>query len=118
MTNNRFTDLVHSILTEAAETLVAKGKDYAQVKDDRLINFKRRAIQLAKAPTEVLLNDMSKHFDSVCQAVQARPLNPSTTTEPLRGRIIDIINYNILLLALLEDINDTGRPEPTTAEGD
>lgn len=100
-----FETLTYNTMNKCADILTAKGKDYSQGIDDRLCNFKSRATLLSKSPAEVLLNDLSKHFDSIVMAVIANPYNPSTQTEPLDERIHDAINYLILLKALLSEVN-------------
>lgn len=113
MTTQDFNYYVNQTLTQIGNLLSGKGKDYSQVEDDRFINFHRRADMLNKSEFEVIINDMSKHFDSLCQAIIANPTDPETITEPLEGRIDDIIGYSLLIKGMLKARRDRQKDTET-----
>jgi len=91
---------------ECLETLLKKGKDYSS-SEDCLSNFKRNAERLGLTKYQVWLVYFMKHVDSICNAVKSNPDNPQVESEPLEGRITDIINYALILEALITE----DRPE-------
>ena len=87
---------------ECLKVLLAKGKDYAG-KEDSLANFKRNAERLGLSKYQVWATYFNKHIDSVNNAIKYNPINPQVESEPLTERIIDIINYAVILEALLSE---------------
>lgn len=102
MTIERRLEIANEIFLECLDTLARKGNSYAGNKDT-LANFKRNAERLGLTPFQVLSVYWNKHVDSINNAIQQSPDYPVDTTEGLRGRVIDNINYSLLLLCLLED---------------
>jgi len=68
---------------------------------DWLENFNVIATILGVAPREVLLVYLMKHITSICKNTSLR--------EPMRGRIIDAMNY-LRLLALMEHLEAANGP--------
>ena len=107
MTNEEFEKLSADLMAECLATLNKKGPEYSGT-DDRLANFKRIAEEEQTDPITVGRIYQRKHIDAVNTFVktlqekgyQAASINLS---EPIKGRIVDIINYYILLYALIEE---------------
>lgn len=105
MDQKTFDKLVVSTLADCKNLLVSKGAEYAGP-TDRLGNFKRGAATTGVQPETVAFVYMSKHFDSVATFVRHTETNDGdypTTSEPIGGRLDDLINYCILLKALIAD---------------
>lgn len=99
-----FESLVERIRKETTELLVVKGREYAG-DADRLANFKRGAALTGVDPLTVLFIYMSKHYDALATYVrdnQAGETMP-VLSEPITGRIADLINYCVLAWALIEE---------------
>ena len=94
--------LAQDIFKECLEVLEKKGKDYSG-SDDCLSNFKRNAERLGLTKYQIMLVYMAKHFDSICNAIKADPESPKAESEPIRGRIVDLINYAVIFYALMEE---------------
>ena len=94
--------LIHELFAECLEISEAKGKDYSGT-EDALANFKRGAERLGMTPFQVWAVYFSKHIDSVMNSIKVNPKYPQVESEPIRGRIIDIIVYATCLEALMQD---------------
>ena len=75
-----------------------KGHDYAG-DDDALANFKRHATELGLTPEQVWSVYASKHWDAVMTYVR----EGSVASEPIEGRLHDVILYSFLLLGLVRE---------------
>ena len=98
-------DFFDTLSHDCDRIMLQARREYAS-DEDPLQNFTQRAACLGLTPRQVLLSDMLKHVISMCKGVSLR--------EPMRGRIIDAINY-MRLLALMDRLI----PEsPCSPEGD
>lgn len=103
MRQEKFDLIVGKTIDEIRRLLVVKGGEYAG-DDDRLANFKRGAELTNCTPLQVALIYLSKHYDAISTYVRdeaAGTLRPRS--EPITGRLDDIINYCILMKALIEE---------------
>lgn len=95
--------LVNQTFADIKRLLVVKGGEYANA-EDRLANFKRGAGLTGCTPLQVLFIYMSKHYDAVASFAQtsakgeARP-----SSEPIEGRLDDLINYCLLAKGLIAE---------------
>lgn len=100
MNQDQFTKLVDDTFTDCRNLLVVKGGEYAG-SEDRLANFKRGAALTGCTPEQVLLVYLSKHYDSYCTYVKTKAEgNVRQSSEPITGRLDDLINYCLLAKAL------------------
>lgn len=108
MDQSQFEKMVDSTLQECRNLLITKGMEYAG-KEDRLANFKRGAQLTGCTPLQVGMIYLSKHYDALATYVSdAAAKQGRTCTEPVTGRIDDLINYCLLMKALiLEDAPNT-----------
>lgn len=85
-----------------------KGQEYANDDSDQLANFKRIANNLGVDPYVPLMTYMTKHWDSINNFVNcAVNKKEYTSSEPIEGRVDDLILYGILLKCLItENKND------------
>lgn len=106
MNQDQFTKLVDDTFTDCRNLLVVKGGEYAG-SDDRLANFKRGAALTGCTPEQVLLVYLSKHYDSYCTYVKTKAAgNVRASSEPITGRLDDLINYCLLAKALFCEAGD------------
>lgn len=82
-------------LSHDCDTIMLQARQEYASDEEPLQNFFRRATCLGLSPRQVLLSDMLKHVLSMCKGVSLR--------EPMRGRVIDAINY-MRLLALMDKL--------------
>lgn len=81
----------------------AKGKDYAG-DEDALANFKQDRDRIQKiAERSPHLLKWYVYFDKHLQALFSFLENGDVASEPIEGRIHDLIVYEFLLLGLIED---------------
>lgn len=92
------TDLLASCLL----LLKDKGEAYSG-KEDVLNNFKENGKKLGLSKYQIWAVYANKHIDSINNAIKYNPNKPIDKTEGLRGRIIDAINYLIILESLLQE---------------
>ena len=99
MKTQEFNELLEERLKKIKETLGAKAVEYA-FNNDRLHNFKVAAQLSDNTPTHALWGMAMKHLVSVVDLVTGRLENKRKNIDEKIG---DMINYLILLEALLED---------------
>lgn len=87
------------LLSKSADLLISKGSEYAG-SEDRLSNFKRGAAATGVSQATVAFIYLTKHLDAVASYLRdpSRPLS-----EPIEGRLCDLLNYVILLAAILHE---------------
>jgi hypothetical protein len=103
MNQKDFDEVVRETVTATAELLIAKGREYAGG-GDRLANFKRGASLTGTTPLQVLFVYMSKHYDSLANYVKKDAEGfEQKLSEPIEGRLHDLINYCLLAKALIKE---------------
>lgn len=107
MTFEEYKKYWDGLIAEAWTIQTTKGVDYAG-REDKLANFKKRAAASGISPLQVLSIYMGKHLDSIESFIREGKLE----SEPIRGRIIDAINY----LSFIEPLySETSGIAPTRA---
>ena len=101
MNQEDFALLVQETITSTARLLIIKGEEYAG-SEDRLANFKRGAALTGATPLQVAFIYASKHYDALATFCRkdARA-QVQQLSEPIEGRLDDLINYCILMKALI-----------------
>ena len=79
-----------------------KGSAYSGTNDANS-NFKRNAERLGASKYQILMIYLNKHYDGVMNAIKDNPYTPVEKTESMHGRIVDIINYLVILDSLLKE---------------
>jgi hypothetical protein len=106
MNTEELGNLVSSTVAEINRLLVVKGGEYAG-SDDRLGNFKRGSARVGVHSLQILWIYAAKHIDSIETYIRDtaggidRP-----RSEPIAGRLDDLINYCILAKALIQEIEN------------
>jgi hypothetical protein len=109
MTREDLNNLSKKLIEKALAISQSKGREYAGNENDALGNFKRGAVNVGVNPETVLFIYLSKHIDSLntfvkdLEGVKDLALVEGKLSEPIAGRIIDVINYCLLLNGLLEE---------------
>lgn len=88
-----------SMLRECCSILEVKGEDYRIGSVDKLANFSRAAEMFGLTPEQVLGVYLYKHFAAVFNYIKS---DGQSESEPIRGRIADVINYMLLLSKMVE----------------
>ena len=101
MTTERFNEVVKEQLERIEKLLVKKQSEY-NLDTDRLSVFKHGASMSKETPEQVLYGFLLKHLISQADMIST---GEKYTKELWLEKITDIMNYNILLLGLLEDDN-------------
>jgi len=83
---------------DCLEVLSHKGRSYSTRKDE-LQNFKDLGCLLQLDPKYVCAVYLMKHIYSILSIVRGEKLD----TEGIHGRVLDAINYLVLLYALFEE---------------
>ena len=105
---------VLSVIDETFESIQnifsSKGREYANDEKDQLMNFKRQGTELGVPPELILNVYLSKHIDSVrnfIKVLNAEGFDKAVAnleqSEPIDGRINDIILYSFLLKCLISE---------------
>jgi len=96
-----FDKVVQATVYNIQELLKHKGREYAG-SDDRLANFKRGAELTGCTPLQVAFVYLSKHYDAVSTFVKDNATGVvRQRMESIDGRLDDMINYCLLLKALV-----------------
>lgn len=98
MTELDFLKFRDNLLADAFNITMAKGKDYTKGSEDVLRNFKETGSDLGIEPLKVWGIFAKKHWDAIVAYLKGK-----TESEPIRGRIIDLINYLVLLECLIAE---------------
>jgi len=98
MKSGKFYELTEQFFNECMEIMKSKGESYSGI-EDKLGNFKRVAKNLAMRPEQVWFVYFSKHFDALSSYMRGE----YSDSEPIKGRIMDMINYLFLLHGLIQE---------------
>jgi hypothetical protein len=90
--------IIESLLYEAEQLRVRKGNDYSG-KEDVNSNFHRLAKKLNLKPETILWVYLTKHLDSIETYIREGKLE----SEPIENRIIDSVNYLLILQSLIKE---------------
>lgn len=107
-----FNVVVQDTIASIENLLRVKGGEYAG-SEDRLANFKRGQLRTGAHPYQVLWIYLSKHIDSVETYIKDTAAGITRErSEPIDGRLDDIINYCLLMKALVKETqqNEMIRP--------
>ena len=96
MEAQKFYDLTKNFLDECMEIMKSKGMAYSGT-NDKFGNFKRVAKNLCMSPEQVWFVYFSKHFDALSAYIRGE----YSDSEPIKGRIMDMVNYLLLLNGLI-----------------
>lgn len=104
MNNTQFLQLTEMTFSRIKELTNTKGREYSG-DEDRCSNFKEEAELNGVDPRVVLMIYMGKHVASVRQYVKDKQQGiERELSEPIEGRLDDMILYCILLKALIRDL--------------
>ena len=103
MNQSEFDVVVKKTVESIQQLLAVKGGEYAG-SEDRLANFKRGAQLTGTTPLQVLFIYMAKHYDAISTYVKTTSQGKAPVlSEPIEGRLDDLINYAILAKALIAE---------------
>lgn len=95
MKNKEREDIFDDILKEAKDLREKKGYDYSGIEDVNR-NFKDGAVRLGMKPEQILGVYLDKHLDAIHTFIK----DGEVKSEPIRTRIVDAINYLLILHSL------------------
>lgn len=98
MERKLFLEMMDRDFAEIRELNVKKGADYAG-DEDALRNFKDNAKTLGLTPEQVWAVYAGKHWDAIMTYCR----EGDVASEPIEGRLHDLILYGILLLGLVRE---------------
>ena len=94
--------LISTLLERAAELRLVKGNDYSGMEDVNL-NFKRGAARVGLDAKTVTMIYLMKHMDAIETFVR----DGKVKSEPIEGRIVDAVNYLLILASIIEEEKET-----------
>jgi hypothetical protein len=106
MKRSDFNKLIGSTFKQIQHLSDNKGAEYSG-DDDALANFKRNAERIGLDPLQVWHVYAAKHYDSLCSYI--KEINAPARrvlTEPIDGRVDDLITYLLLFKALVKEKED------------
>jgi len=96
------------IIQKITGTLNSKSNDYSY-NSDKLFNFQLQSKIDGITPIEALRGNHLKHRASICQGLDELQKGKMRPYKWWQEKIIDSINYHILLLALIKEQIDKGK---------
>ena len=93
-----FYEKCDELYEECMDIMKTKGQAYSGT-EDKLGNFKRVAKNLSMTPKQVWYVYFSKHLDALSAYLRGEYVD----SEPIMGRIKDLINYLYLFMGLYEE---------------
>jgi len=102
MQNIIFNEIMEKRIKLIRKVLQEKQQEYASC-DDKLYNFKRQSAILNVIPEKALLGNMTKHLASILDIVDKIDKNVLPSNEMLEEKIGDLVNYLILLEAMIKE---------------
>lgn len=95
--------IVAETFRDCQHLLIVKGGEYAG-SGDRLGNFKRGAARVGIHQMQILWIYAAKHIDSLETFIRDQATGTDRPrSEPIEGRVDDLINYCILLKAMIKE---------------
>lgn len=101
LTLDDFNNLISEAIEQMKSTLITKGKDYGR-NDDPLASFNDYNAITKMTVFQAWSILVSKHFQSIMNAIHANPELPTCSAEHINERIKDIANYCLLFIPLYE----------------
>lgn len=98
MTFDEFEVVANVAINNMRKLMASKGREYART-EDRFDNFNRLAADLSMSRDKVLLVYLTKHMDAIKNYVNTG----NSVSEPIQGRILDALNYLLLLYGMVEE---------------
>ena len=103
ITTEKFNEIFNETITKCSELLGIKANDYAE-DNDRLHNFINASVLMDCTPVKAVAGMMVKHTISVYDYVNRHENGADISMEQWDEKILDSINYLILLrAAVMED---------------
>ncbi len=98
-----FNKIITETFAKIQELSDKKGREYSG-DDDALSNFKRNAAAIGLFPEQVWHVYAAKHYDSICTYIKDLGcLQKHELTEPIEGRVDDMITYLLLFKGLIKE---------------
>lgn len=108
MTPQAFHSLVEHTFDHLRALYAVKAGEYA-TDADRLSNFRGAAQRTGMTSEQVLLIYLDKHYASICNYIRDSAQGKSRPrSEPINGRVDDMIVYLLLFKALLQEASSVG----------
>lgn len=98
MNQKEFDTVAQELLDLAEKIRSSKGKDYSK-DNDRLSNFKTIAKEIGVKPSLVWAVYFRKHIDAIMKHTR----EGQTESEPIEGRLADVLNYILLYYGLIKE---------------
>ena len=111
MNTQEFEKIINRLFDDCKDVLCSKGREYQSTQKEGVnvfANFERGGADLAMNREELLWVYFSKHRDSISTFIKDLRTKDlaeidASVTEPIEGRIVDAINYLLLLYGMVED---------------
>lgn len=103
MNKIEFSRFIGDVGEELRKLSNTKGVEYTGENASTFANFERQAILLGLTREQILMVYLNKHIDGINSWIRTR----KEYSEPIQGRVKDAILYLTLLLAMLEEPDET-----------
>lgn len=100
MTNKDFYELMRATFDGCQALAKVKGEDYTKGSEDALANFREGGEAVGIGAQRVCWIFMNKHYQAITNFIKT---NGRSQSEPIEGRIDDMINYLVLLKGIIKE---------------
>lgn len=95
-----FDPVIDRMLADCISTLAKKGADYTEGRnEDRTVHFREAAADVGISVEQAWLILFRKHYTAIKKYVKSGKVE----SEPIRGRILDAINYLLLFACIVDE---------------
>lgn len=102
MTGEQFRQMMREGLERLIHLNETKGRDYSG-EEDALRHFKQHAAEYGIEPEQIWAVFAGKHWDAILSAIRHAGDDGYRPSEPVEGRVFDLILYLFLFLGLQRD---------------
>jgi len=100
MEKNEFIQMREQLFNDCSLLTDTKGNDYTKGNKDVLFNFKETGNNININAIDVCYIFMHKHYQAITNYIKTKGQSES---EPIEERVKDLINYLVLLQALIKE---------------
>lgn len=101
-TPDKFALVLKDTIAKIENLIATKGEEYKRSDDDQLSNFRRAGAELDVPMELVWLVYAGKHWDALSTYIKdLKDQRVRTVSEPISGRVDDLIVYLILLRCMI-----------------
>lgn len=109
MLQKEFEEFARAFTKECLELMFNKQQDYSK-EESAFANFEEDAALIDLSRYQTWFPLFQKHVRSITKAIEISPCSPFCKTEDINHRLMDLINYCIILAGMLDEEREQSEP--------